>query len=98
MDSFLDKAKEMAQDPAMQERLKSEAQKRFGGGGSPTAEHANSEGGDRSSEGAQDSGTYGGTGVGDTMPSDQYTSEGSTDGTEEDDQRANSEDASTPRY
>jgi len=34
MDNLFKKAKEMAQDPAMQERLKNEAQKRFGSGGS----------------------------------------------------------------
>ncbi len=50
MDSLFNKAKEMAQDPAMQERLKNEAQKRFGSGGSTSPDHTDAESGERSGD------------------------------------------------
>jgi len=77
VDDLFNKAKEMAQDPANQERLKKVARDRFGMGDSKGATDQPSGGRDstdQSNEGSQTSGFFGTEGVEDTSSTDAATS------------------------
>ena len=79
MDDLFNKAKEMAQDPANQERIKKMAQERFGGG-SRDANQSEGASGDQSSEQSQESAPYAEEGMSDTSSADQSTSYDSNEG------------------
>jgi hypothetical protein len=86
------KAKEMAQDPANQERLKKMARERFGVGASKGATdqpHGGRGSTGQSSEASHASGSFGTEGVKDTSSTDRATSNDSSKSGQTDDQTMN---------